>query len=94
MVVTMPDGRTQELTAAESGLATLTLKERFRSPFARRQLLLPVALTHPFCYPRGPLPHEVCYHCGRPKEGTMARTVSTETRQDCCKRFESGIEGG
>ena len=28
------------------------------------------------------MPHEVCYHCGRPKEGTMARTVSTETRQD------------
>ena len=27
MVVTMPDGRTQELTAAESGLATLTLKD-------------------------------------------------------------------
>jgi hypothetical protein len=27
MVVTMPDGRTQELTAAESGLATLTLTE-------------------------------------------------------------------
>ena len=27
MVVTMPDGRTQELTAAESSLATLTLKD-------------------------------------------------------------------
>jgi hypothetical protein len=27
MVVTMPDGRMQELTAAESGLATLTLKD-------------------------------------------------------------------
>ena len=27
MVVTMPDGRTQELTAAESGLATLKLKD-------------------------------------------------------------------
>jgi hypothetical protein len=27
MVVTMPDGRTQELTAAESGLATLILKD-------------------------------------------------------------------
>ena len=27
MVVTMPDGRTQELTAAESNLATLTLKD-------------------------------------------------------------------
>src|SRR6186713_1888128 len=27
MVVTMPDGRTQELTATESGLATLTLKD-------------------------------------------------------------------
>ena len=27
MVVTMPDGRTQELTAAESGLATFTLKD-------------------------------------------------------------------
>ena len=28
MVVTMPDGRTKELTAAESGLATLTPKGR------------------------------------------------------------------
>lgn len=27
MVVTMPDGRTQELTAAESNLATVTLKD-------------------------------------------------------------------
>ena len=27
MSVTLPDGRTQELTAAESGLATLTLKD-------------------------------------------------------------------
>jgi hypothetical protein len=27
MGVTLPDGRTQELTAAESGLATLTLKD-------------------------------------------------------------------
>ena len=27
MVVRMPDGGTQELTAAESGLATLTLKD-------------------------------------------------------------------
>ena len=27
MSVTVPDGRTQELTAAESGLATLTLKD-------------------------------------------------------------------
>ena len=27
MVVTMPDGRTQELTAGESGVATLTLKD-------------------------------------------------------------------
>jgi hypothetical protein len=27
MVVTMPDGRIQELTTAESGLATLTLKD-------------------------------------------------------------------
>ena len=27
MVVTMPDGRTQELTAADSGLATLALKD-------------------------------------------------------------------
>ena len=27
MVVTMPDGRTRELTAAESGLATLTLND-------------------------------------------------------------------
>ena len=27
MVVTMPDGRTQEVTAAESGLATLTLRD-------------------------------------------------------------------
>ena len=27
MIVTMPDGRIQELTAAESGLATVTLKD-------------------------------------------------------------------
>ena len=27
MIVTMPDGRAQELTAAESGLATLTLQD-------------------------------------------------------------------
>ena len=39
------------------------------------------------------MPHEVCYHCGRPKEGTMARTVSTETRQDLLQAVRERYRG-
>jgi hypothetical protein len=39
------------------------------------------------------LPHEFCYHCGRFKEGTMARKVSTETRQDLLQAVRERYRG-
>jgi hypothetical protein len=40
------------------------------------------------------LPHEVCYQCGRPKEDTMARKVSAETRQELLQAIRERYRGG
>jgi hypothetical protein len=40
------------------------------------------ALTHPFGYREGVVASRSCYQRSRPKEDTMAKTVSAETRHD------------